>query len=79
MTKEIVCKECGYIGAPKRQAKGNILYEIILWCLFILPGVIYTFWRFFVRFDACPKCKSFNVLDKESPMGRKLVRELSVV
>ena len=78
MTKDVVCTVCGYTGKPKRMPKGNILIEIILWLCFIVPGAIYTLWRFFTRFDACPKCNKFTVISADSPMGQKLTKELGI-
>lgn len=50
------CNNCGYMGKPKTMIKGNFLFEIILWCMFLLPGAIYTMWRLTTRSKGCPKC-----------------------
>jgi hypothetical protein len=73
----IVCSKCGYHGPAIIRPKGNVLFELLLWMCFILPGLVYTLWRFFVRFPVCPKCKTFDVLPESSPMGKKLLRELA--
>lgn len=78
MEKEIICTVCGYTGNPIKIAKGNIFIEILLWLFFIIPGLIYSLWRFFFKYPACPKCKKYAVISLDSPMGQKLRRELNV-
>lgn len=75
MANQFVCTTCGYVGSPKRITKGSILYEIILWLLFIVPGLIYTIWRLTTVYDACPKCKNASMIPVDTPIGQKLVRE----
>ena len=43
-----------------RQAKadyrGHLLIEIVLWCCFLLPGLIYTIWRHCSGYKGCRAC-----------------------
>ena len=71
--KEIICSNCGYIGKPKRIAKGSTGVEIILWLCFLIPGLIYSFWRLSSYHAACPTCGSENLVPLDSPNGKKLV------
>jgi len=77
-TKKI-CANCGVTAIPKRFTKGSILIEIILWIIFLIPGLIYSFWRISTREDVCPSCKSSNIVGLRSPRGVKLVQEYSGV
>jgi RNA polymerase subunit RPABC4/transcription elongation factor Spt4 len=65
-TKEMSCNECGYVGDIRKIHRGNFLIEIILWCCFIVPGLIYTIWRSSNRFYQCPNCKSERVIPNET-------------
>ena len=75
-TKKI-CANCGTTAIPVKHTKGNLLIEIILWIMFIIPGLIYSIWRLTTKEDVCPKCKAPNPIDLKSPRGVKLVQEFS--
>ncbi|HES59120.1 MAG TPA: hypothetical protein ENO18_01700 [Caldithrix sp.] len=77
MGKKLICSSCGYLGKPKKYTKGSIFLEIILWFLFIVPGLIYSLWRSTsaARFKGCPKCGSTEMIPVDSPRGRKLIKE----
>jgi hypothetical protein len=72
-----ICKQCGHIGRPVNETPGNFLLEIFLWCLMILPGLLYTLWRVTNKTKACPSCKaSSSMIPLDSPVGKKLSAEL---
>ena len=56
MKKNIYCPRCKYQGKPKRTMKGSFIIELVLWCCFIVPGVIYSLWRLTTKGMACPDC-----------------------
>jgi len=35
----------GTVGDTKRNMKGSILTELVLWFFFLVPGLIYSIWR----------------------------------
>jgi hypothetical protein len=75
---KFVCTQCEYIGNSKNAVKGNILLELILWLLFIVPGLIYSVWRLSSKSNVCPKCGSQNLVPLDSPKGQKIAKaELS--
>jgi hypothetical protein len=74
--QEYICKNCGYIGEAKRTVSGSFLMECLLWCLFIVPGIIYSMSRYAKKVLLCPECKTENLIPTSSPMGQKLVRDL---
>jgi hypothetical protein len=76
MSDEIVCKACGYHGTPGSITKGSFAIEVILWLCFIIPGLIYSFWRLSSRGSNCPTCGSTEVIPVDSPIGRKLLGEV---
>lgn len=77
MAKELICKSCGTIGKPKTITKGSIFIEIVLWIAFIVPGLIYSIWRHTSRYKACKQCYSSELVPKTSPIGQKILAELS--
>ena len=56
MAPSYYCKNCHYRGKPKTVTKGNFLLEVFLWLLFLMPGLIYSVWRFSTKYKACPNC-----------------------
>lgn len=70
-----ICKDCGHVGEPKTITRGNILLELVLWCLLLVPGLIYSIWRHASRYDGCGKCAGSTLLPLDSPIGRKLMSE----
>lgn len=71
--KEIVCITCGSYGQPKKKTNGSFLLEIGLWCLFFIPGIIYSIWRISTRYKACSVCGSRSIVPADSPIGQKLL------
>ena len=69
---QLVCTNCGTVGEPVMVTKGSLLTEIVLWLLFLLPGVIYSVWRLTTRTNVCPSCGAGNMVPLNSPVGQKL-------
>lgn len=75
---ELICTTCGHIGRAETITKGSFVIELALWLCFIVPGLIYGIWRLSSRTKGCAKCGGQHVIPVDSPVGRKLVSELSV-
>lgn len=73
---ELICAQCGSIGKPVTMTPGNLLFEIILWCLFLLPGLIYSLYRMTGRKRGCRQCGSTQMVPPDSPVGRRLLAEM---
>jgi hypothetical protein len=72
-----ICANCGEVGSPKLHTKGNILIEIVLWCMLLVPGLIYSIWRHTTRGHVCRECGSDQLVPVESPRGIKLRAEFN--
>lgn len=70
-----ICSNCGYMGSSKTLTKGSCLIELILWFVFIIPGLIYTIWRISSRQGVCPACQYPNMIPANTPRGQKLIKE----
>ncbi|MDH4227200.1 MAG: hypothetical protein OEV59_05555 [Deltaproteobacteria bacterium] len=73
MARELICIDCSFCGKPHRELRGKTSVEIILWILFIVPGLAYSIWRRMIsggRF--CSRCGSPRVISPDSEFGRKL-------
>ncbi len=73
MAKRSICTTCGYVGYPRRIARGSFYVEIALWLFFGLPGLIYTIWRLTTRYEICPKCKNTSMIPIDTPRGQRLL------
>lgn len=58
---EIQCPNCKYEGNGKRITRGSVAVELVLWLLFMFPGLVYSIWRFSTRKWVCPECDCKNV------------------
>lgn len=75
VVKRYVCTNCGHVGSPFYEAKGNPAIEVLLWLFFLIPGLIYSLWRSQSRYPVCPKCQSPHMIPGDSPKGKKLLEE----
>ena len=50
------CKNCDSNVKGKRKTPGSFLVELILWLMFILPGLIYSIWRISNKKVICERC-----------------------
>jgi len=56
LTKKYVCMECSCQRDPIWVKRGWLIVEIVMWLLYILPGVIYSIWRRVRKQQVCPNC-----------------------
>lgn len=72
-----ICTKCGTVGKPKTVTPGYLILEALLWCCFLLPGIIYSYWRHGARHKACKACRSRDVVSTDTPIGKMLVTQLA--
>lgn len=73
----MICQNCGSRGEPKTITKGSIMIELILWLCFIIPGLIYSFWRLSNKQQVCPACGSIGMMNVNTPNGKLLVEKFN--
>jgi len=71
----VICSNCGSTAKPKTKTKGSILIELILWCMMLLPGLIYSIWRLTTRAEVCRVCEAPGLVPLNSPVGRELTNK----
>lgn len=76
---KFICTNCGYIVNPARVTQGSLALEVLLWCFFIVPGIIYSIWRVTSKEMACPVCKSKSLIPTSSPKGQELIKKSKAV
>lgn len=70
-----ICANCGATCRPKKITKGSLGWEIILWLLFLVPGIFYSVWRLTTQYWACPHCRAPDPVPLNTPRGRKLLAD----
>lgn len=71
------CTTCGHEGQTRMQSRGSLALEIVLWLAFLLPGLIYSFWRLSTRAPVCASCGASTLVPPESPVAVKMRGELA--
>ena len=72
-----VCPHCGTRGTPRMHTKGNLAFEIFLWLLLLLPGIIYSVWRLSTKQLVCPSCAQPGMLSVSTPKGKQLAAQFA--
>ena len=70
MKKFHICKNCGHRGDPKKYVPGHFIAELILWLMFLLPGLLYTVWRLAKSYKGCPQCGAPYMIPSDSPAAK---------
>lgn len=76
---KIKCTNCGYEGEPKISTPGSCLMELILWLFFLVPGVIYSFWRLGNKKPVCPKCGWEYPIKTEDPKEQEKWKKRAMI
>lgn len=76
---EKICTRCLVVGQVRRVTRGSLLIELILWLVFIVPGLIYSIWRLTTRYAACKACGSTELVPVSSPRGQQLLQSRAPV
>lgn len=63
------CSACGHEGPTKQITKGSTAIELVLWLLFLVPGLIYSIWRHNSRTAGCEVCGATTLIPPNSPMA----------
>lgn len=71
----LVCITCGHHGPTKPQTRGSFAIELVLWLLFIVPGLLYSLWRLSTRRHVCSACGGATLVPPDTPAGRKLLQD----
>lgn len=60
-TVMVKCKFCGMTGRPKSLWRGSKSLERFIWLTLLLPGPLYTYYRWSGRKQVCAHCESENI------------------
>jgi len=72
-----VCTKCGYYG--EGNYPGNLIIEIILWIVFAVFGIIYSYWRRVLNeSNVCPKCSYKSMVSIKSDEGKQAIEKFNI-
>ena len=71
------CLDCGFVGKSKWQTPGTLALEIVLWLFFVVPGVIYSLWRWRASHEECGACGKRHIVPTDSSAAQEAFRRLS--
>lgn len=74
---KLICTQCGSMGDLRKDTRGSIFIEIILWLCFIVPGLVYSIWRLTTRRWVCHTCGSAALVPVDTPVGQQLLAKLN--
>lgn len=72
---KVICTVCHTAGNAGKKTPGSILIELVLWCFFIVPGLIYSLWRMASKKAVCRSCGSEAIVPVGSPAGQRLLSQ----
>lgn len=67
-----ICTVCHHQGQAKQRTSGSTGIELVLYLLFIVPGLIYSLWRLSTRKWVCASCGAESLVPPDSPVGKTL-------
>lgn len=68
----MACSHCGIVAPPLDALRGSTGIEFLLYFLMVLPGLIYSIWRYGGDRAHCPGCGQGGLVPLASPRGREL-------
>lgn len=69
--EKFYCPHCGSLTPGKMKAPGSIGVELILWLIFLLPGIIYSVWRICSKKQVCTECAEPGLIAATSPRAKR--------
>ena len=70
-----VCTTCGTGSNGETITPGYFILEVLLWCLCLLPGLLYSVWRLSSRYKGCPACGAKGIVPVTSPVGQQMLHD----
>jgi len=70
-SQKYLCTQCGAeTSAPLKVPPGSAWVALALAVPFIVPGAIYTVWRYSMRRNCCPTCGHAQLIPSDAPLAR---------
>lgn len=76
--QQFICTACHHVGNRKKVTPGSFWIELFLWLFFVLPGVVYSLYRFLSKKEVCEACGNPTMIPTNTPKGQELLKEVEV-
>ncbi len=69
--RHLLCTQCGAeTSAPLKLPPGSPWVALVLAVPFVIPGLVYTVWRYTMRRTVCPTCGHAQLIPGDAPLAR---------
>ena len=58
----MMCTDCFRTAEADTVLEGSDLIEMLAWCSFVVPGLLYCWWRHALRIKVCASCGSAELI-----------------
>jgi len=72
-----ICPNCHSIIKPREVESGSGWITLLLLFFFVVPAIIYSFWRSSTRKNTCPTCGAPNPVPLSTPAGQAIAAKVS--
>jgi hypothetical protein len=62
MQQRMMCLDCFHLAQPDTVLRGSDVLELLGWCCFGIPGLLYCWWRHVNRIKLCSNCGSDQLM-----------------
>ena len=73
----VFCQDCDFVGQPEQIKPGTTRMEVVLWLCLLVPGIIYSLWRWSSRYQGCANCGGKHIVPADSPAAKAGLGKLS--
>lgn len=78
--QRLLCMQCHEITEkPKKVMPGSAIMELLLWLFFLLPGMLYSVWRYHARTSVCPTCTAADLIPANSKRAQSILSKAMLV
>lgn len=70
-----LCAACERAGTPRMVSPGNFGIELLLWFLFVLPGLLYSLHRATNKRRVCRYCGGDTMVPADSPRAMRIASD----
>jgi hypothetical protein len=67
----MMCVDCHRTTVPATVLEGTDVVEMLGWLCFGVPGLVYCWWRHYVRIKVCAHCGSENLIREARAASRR--------
>jgi hypothetical protein len=71
----MMCTDCFRTAEANTLLEGSDLVEMLAWCCFALPGLLYCWWRHALRVKVCASCGSRELIREARAAAERAPRQ----